>query len=181
MVAGFSPYQLVYGRNPKLPSTLSDELPALEGITTSEMVAKHLNASNSARRASIAAEISEKIQRALRHKVRTNGKVHQSGAHVYFKRDEQKEWKGPATVIGQDGKTVILMYGSNIVRAHETHVQEMPYSFERDTEEGRSALLDMLRHQKENEDEIRNGKKEIEAVVNPVENIEQDVSGSETL
>ena len=160
MVAGFSPYQLVYGRNPKLPCTLSDELPALEGTTTSEMVAKHLNASHSARKAFIAAETSEKIRRALKHKVRTNGKVHQSGAHVYFKRDEQKEWKGPATVIGQDGKTVILKYGSNIVRAHETHVQEIPYQFESDTEEGRNAQLVLLRHQKENEDKIRSDKKE---------------------
>ncbi|XP_045105480.1 uncharacterized protein LOC123500989 [Portunus trituberculatus] len=173
MVAGFSPYQLVYGRNPNLPCTLSDELPALEGTTTSEVVAKHLNASHSARKAFIAAETSEKIRRALRHKVRSSGKVHKSGAHVYFKRDEQKEWKGPATVIGQDGKTVILKYGSNIVRAHETHVQEMPYRFERDTAEGRSALLGMLRHKKENEDKIRSDKKEIEAVVNPVENMEK--------
>ena len=178
MVAGFSPYQLVYGRNPKLPCTLSDELPALEGTTSSEMVAKHLNASHSARKAFIAAETSEKIRRALKHKVRTNGKVLQSGAHVYFKRDEQKEWKGPATVIGQDGKTVILKYGSNIVRAHETHIQELPYSFQRDTEEGRNALLGMLRHRKENEVEIRSDRKEIEAVVNPVE---KNVSGSETV
>ena len=74
MVGGFSPYQLVYGRNPKLPSTLSDELPALEGTTSSEMVAKHLNASHSARKAFIAAEASEKIRRALRHKVKSTGK-----------------------------------------------------------------------------------------------------------
>ena len=62
MVGGFSPYQLVYGRNPKLPCIMSDELPALEGTTSSEMVAKHLNASHSARRDFIAAETSEKIR-----------------------------------------------------------------------------------------------------------------------
>ena len=43
MVGGYSPYQLVYGRNPKLPSVLSDELPALEGTTISEVFANHLN------------------------------------------------------------------------------------------------------------------------------------------
>lgn len=169
MVGGFSPYQLVYGRNPKLPCTLSDELPALEGTTTSEMVAKHLNASHSARKAFIAAETSEKIRRALKHKVRTTGRVFKNGEQVYFKREDQKEWKGPAVVIGQDGKTLILKYGSNIVRAHETHVQEIPYSFDRDTEEGRSALLDVLKHQRKNED-AESKKKEIEAVVNPVAN-----------
>lgn len=61
MTGGFSPYQLVYGRNPKLPCTMSDELPALEGTTSSEMVAKHINASHSARKAFIAAETSERI------------------------------------------------------------------------------------------------------------------------
>ncbi len=61
MVGGFSPYQLVFGRNPDLPCTLSDELPALEGITSSDIVVKHLNASHSSRKAFIATETSEKI------------------------------------------------------------------------------------------------------------------------
>lgn len=174
MVGGFSPYQLVYGRNPKLPCTLSDELPALEGITSSEMLAKHLNASHSARKAFITAETSEKIRRALRHKVRSTGREFKNGEKVYFKREEQKEWKGPATVIGHDGKTVILKYGSNIVRVHAIHVQEIPYSFDRNTEEGRNALLNMLRHQKEEEENTRKEKGEIEAVINPVGNIVDD-------
>jgi hypothetical protein len=35
-VNGFSPYQIVFGRNPNLPSAFSDKLPALEGQTTSK-------------------------------------------------------------------------------------------------------------------------------------------------
>ena len=41
---GYSPYQLVFGRKPNLPSLSNDQLPALEGISTSEIVADNLNA-----------------------------------------------------------------------------------------------------------------------------------------
>ncbi len=58
----------------------------------------------------------------------------------------EKSKRNGMEVIGQDGKTVILKYGSNIIRAHETHVQEKPYSFIRDTEEGKTTLLDMLKY-----------------------------------
>ena len=37
MVYGYSPYQLVFGVNPNLPSTLIDKPPALEGTTISEI------------------------------------------------------------------------------------------------------------------------------------------------
>lgn len=179
MVGGFSPYQLVYGWNPRLPCTMSDDLPALGG-TSSEMVAKHLNASHSARKAFISAETSDKIQWALRHKVRTTVGAFKNGDKVYFKREEKKEWKGPATVIGKDGKTLILKYGSYIVRAHETHVQKIPFSFNKDSEEGRKGLLEVLRHQREERKESTSNQKEIEAVVNSVVKIVEGKSSDKT-
>ena len=39
---GYSPNQLVFGRNPNLPSVLSDQVPALGGTTVSDIFAKHL-------------------------------------------------------------------------------------------------------------------------------------------
>ena len=161
MVGGFSPHQLVYGRNPRLPGVMNDELPALEGTSTSEVIARHLNACHAARKAFISAEASEKIRRALKGSVKQSRKQFTNGEKIYFKRPDRKEWSGPATVIGQDGKTVIVKYGAHIVRCHEVHVQEIPYSFERDTEKGRKELLEMVknnRHEKskdsnENEEE----------------------------
>lgn len=70
-VHGYSPYQLVFGRNPNIPSALTDQPPALEGTTTSEVVRNHINALYSARQAFTKAESSEKIRRALRKQVRT--------------------------------------------------------------------------------------------------------------
>ena len=43
-VRGFSPFQLVFGRNPNPPKILEEKPPALEGITSSEIVAKQITA-----------------------------------------------------------------------------------------------------------------------------------------
>ena len=41
---GFSPIQLVLGRNPNLPSVSTNRLPAMENQKKSEAVTKHLTA-----------------------------------------------------------------------------------------------------------------------------------------
>ena len=158
MVGGYSPYQLVFGRNPRLPCVMSDKPPALEGTTSSEVIAKHLNASHAARKGFITAEASEKIRRGLRLKIRPSGRVFSNGELVHFKREDLK-WKGPAKVIGHDGKTVILKYGSNIVRVHETRIKEVSYNFESDIENGKRALLELIKERRKS-DEKNGFKKE---------------------
>ena len=116
MVYGWSPYQLVYGSNPNLPGVLTDKPPALENTTISEKFARHLNALHSSRRAFVKAESSERIRRALRHKIRASGEYYQHGDRVYYKRDDDHRWKGPGIVIGQDGKVVFVRHGSIYVR-----------------------------------------------------------------
>ena len=61
----FSTNQLVFGRNPNLPSFLIDKLPALEGVFASEVVASSLNAMHAVRKQFIMSESSEKLRRAL--------------------------------------------------------------------------------------------------------------------
>ena len=118
-VHGFSPNQLVFGRNPNFPSVMHDKLPALEGKTTSEVVSDNLNAMHSARKAFIASEASEKIRRALRHNVGKSVDVkYITGDSVYYKRKDDAKWKGPGTVIGQDGQQVLVKHGSVYVRVH---------------------------------------------------------------
>ena len=63
---GYSSHQLVFGVNPNLPNIMNCNVPALEGSTSSETFAKHLNALHSARHAFIRSEADERIQRALR-------------------------------------------------------------------------------------------------------------------
>ena len=84
---GYSSHQLVFGQNPSVPGIMTDKLPALEGTTTSEVFAKHLNALHEARKAYIQTEANERIRRALRTMVRAAEQIYDHGDVVYYKRD----------------------------------------------------------------------------------------------
>ena len=58
---GYSPNQLVFRYNPNFPSFIESKLPALEGVTSSKLIASHLNALHSARKRFIETEADEKL------------------------------------------------------------------------------------------------------------------------
>lgn len=93
-----------------------DKPPALEGTTTSEALAKHLNALHMARRAFIESEADERIRRALRAKVRAAEEIFRHGDRVFYKREESSKWLGPGKVVFQDGKIVFVRHGGSFVR-----------------------------------------------------------------
>ena len=122
-IHGFSSYQLVFGRNPVLPSLLDSNLPALEGITESQIVADNLNAQHQARVEMIKLEASEKIRRALRAQTRTYSNTKfLSGEEVFYKRDDQKRWQGPGRVIGHDGSKVLIKIPTGLITVHSCRV-----------------------------------------------------------
>ena len=83
---GYSPNKLVFGKNPNFPSVLIDNPPALEGQTSSEIIANYLNAMHAARVAFIKSEACEKLRRAIRAKTRTaTSLIYEPGDIVYFK------------------------------------------------------------------------------------------------
>ena len=88
---GFSSYQLVFGKNPNLPNIMNDNLPALQGSTSSEILSEHLNALHAARQAFVKSEADERI-RALRSKVRVSEQVYKYGDRVYYRRDRHEKW-----------------------------------------------------------------------------------------
>ena len=92
---GFSSFQIVLGANPNLPNIMTDKLPAMEGLTSSEILAKHLNALHSARQAYIRSEADERIRRALRHQVRAVEERFEPGQRVLYKREGHNRWLGP--------------------------------------------------------------------------------------
>ena len=113
---GFSSYQLVFGQNPNLPNIMTDQVPALGGTTTSEVLSKHLNALHAARQAFVQSESDERIRRALRSKIRSSEQMFDHGESVYYKREGQNRWLGPAKVVFQDGKVVFVRHGGVFVR-----------------------------------------------------------------
>ena len=69
----------------------------------------HLNAMHAMRREFIRLESCEKVRRALRSKVRTHANIrYLSGEDVFYKREDETKWLGPARVIGQDGSKILL-------------------------------------------------------------------------
>ena len=83
----------MFGKNPNFPAVIENELPALEGVTSSKLIAEHLNAMHRARKAFIETESSEKLRRALRRKTRSaTGLIFDIGDLVYYKRNDSKYW-----------------------------------------------------------------------------------------
>ena len=89
---GFTPAQLAIGQNLRLSSALSDGLPALEGETTSSVIAEHLlNTIASARKAFASAQTSAKLKRALRKPIRSYcGAIYNHGDDVFYKLPDQR-------------------------------------------------------------------------------------------
>ena len=133
---GFSSHQLVFGQNPNLPGIMTDKLPALEGKTSSEVFAKHLNALHEARRAYIQTESNERVRRALRTKVRAAEQTFEKGDPVFYKREGKEKWLGPAHVLFQDGKVVFVRHGGIIIRVSPnrlTKILDKPVEKKTDT------------------------------------------------
>ena len=116
-VYGFSPNQLVFGRNPNLPVVETTGLPAWEKVEPNgESLRRHLKALNRARIAFVKAEAATKVKKALLAKVRTVSEDLDQGDIVFYRRDRDGEWKGPAKVIFQDNKVVFIRHGGSVVK-----------------------------------------------------------------
>ena len=123
---GYSPNQLVFGRNPNLPSVLTAKPPALRTCTPSYLIAEHLNALHLARKSFIESESSKRIKLALQRQTRTaTSKEFSIGNHVYYKRPDGKAWHGPATIAGIDGKIVLVRHGGYLLRVSPVHLQKV--------------------------------------------------------
>ena len=122
-VHGFSSNQLLFGYNPNFPNMLDNNLPALEGISCSNIVRENLNAMHIAREEFIKNESSSKIAKALKSQVRTHNDVrYKTGDLVYYKRGNDA-WKGPGSVIGQEGQQILIKHSSTYIRVHPCNVK----------------------------------------------------------
>ena len=127
-IHGFSPAQLVFGYNPMLPCVLEDKPPALNSESAyAEIIETNLKAQRQARIAHVQSESSERIRRALSKNIRTSGDIkYINGDSVYFRKNKDNKWRGPASVIGQDGQLVLVRLQSTWLRVHPCNLQLIP-------------------------------------------------------
>ena len=91
----------------------------LEGKTSSEIIANHLDAVHAARKAFIEAEASEKLRKTIKVKPRVStGMIYQPGDIVYYKRNDSNQCKGPGTVLGRENKQILVKHGGVYIRVH---------------------------------------------------------------
>lgn len=122
-VFGFSPNQLVFGRNIGLPAVHNDRMPA-RPTSSSEYITRNLIALHQARQAFVSQESCEKLRRALNKQTRTySNTVFHNGDSVYYKRQNSAEWHGPARVLGRDGAQFLLKHGGIYIRVHPCKMQ----------------------------------------------------------
>ena len=171
-VNGYSPHQLVFGKNPILPSILHDKLPALENQCHSEIMRENLNAMYSAKKNFVCLESSERLRRALRSKTRTHtGKIFQVGQSVYYKRPKcGNVWKGPGKVIGVDGEVVMIRHGGQGVRVHSSMVKIENSEFAEESED----VADIPNPKEAKDDKSDQGQKSPEKRVQFLENIDEE-------
>ena len=109
----YSANQRVFVKSINRPSVLTDALPVIEPTQTTEMVRRNLDAIHSAKENCIEAEWSKWIHRALRHKLGSYGDHRfENGEKVFYKIKGYKGWKGPDTVIGEEGKIALIRLNS---------------------------------------------------------------------
>ena len=120
-VSGFSPHQLVFGKNVNLPSSMNDQLSP--GYSTNPLIIEHLKALHSATESFMKAESSVKLRNALRKQTRHTREHFDLGQAVYYKRDNDIKWKGLSKRKGQDGLVVFIRHGGFYVKVHCPRVQ----------------------------------------------------------
>ena len=108
-VDGFCPFMLVFGRVPQHP-TLVDVNPGNneEIIDTQARWAEQYRAMMSAREAFTAAESDKVLRKGLEQRIYSDHSVIKVGDWIYFKRNIDRHWQGPAKLVMKNGKNLHL-------------------------------------------------------------------------
>ena len=127
---GYSPQQLIFGENPNIPTVLNATTPALENVTTSQLLRDHIVALASSRQQYLASESSDRFKRALKSKTCIYGGPFVNGQPVLYRKRTADTWHGPAVVLGTESRTVVLKHAGNVLRVHESRVRGLSPSQE---------------------------------------------------
>ena len=72
-----------------------------------------------AREAFAAAENDQLLRKALEQRIYTDLGDIQNGDWIYYKRNPDRSWRGPAKVVGVNGKKLFINQGVNMVMVNK--------------------------------------------------------------
>ena len=154
---GFSPFQVVFGRNPKLPCILTNDIAAMREEVVSNELMVNLNVLDRTRVRFNEAIADNAVKRMLRAKVRKNQTVFQPGDMVFWRatNDISKWLKGKVLTV--DGSVMWVRRGSNIRRVSTDMAVKVNEEFDKD-----GKLVDVERVETEAEERVstRRGRKQ---------------------
>ena len=125
--SGASPYQHVFGRNPKVPHDLLQEEPdvaASDAVMLESPLARSQEIRQAARRSVLEAQDSRALRAALHARPRPH-KEFKSGDWVYYWRTQKWEngklirggrWHGAAMVLGRIGRNLVVAHKRSLFR-----------------------------------------------------------------
>ena len=112
---GFSPLQIVMGRNPSFPG-LSDASPVISNFDSSSKVFGALKRLDQVRVKYRELDCNEKLKKIQTQKLNPSVEANYTmGDPVLFRDDQRKEWKRGTSLI-RYGKTLYLKYGNFLRR-----------------------------------------------------------------
>ena len=111
---GFSPKQLMYGRQGAVPG-ISDGNPAsMEPVSESEAFKRELVTRQKAEELFRKIECNDRIQKCLAQRTYGyNDNVYNNGDEVLFKENDKSRWSGPAKVTGTEGSKVRIIHAGH--------------------------------------------------------------------
>ena len=115
---GWSPMQVVYGRNPVLPSLVDSNPAQLKEEVLSDALMQNWNAMNEARVKYNESLADTQLKTMLKAKVRRNQTVFKAGDNVYWKATNHAlDWR-QGKVLAVDDKLLFVRQGSQLYRVH---------------------------------------------------------------
>ena len=121
-VHGFSPAQILTGKQPRMPGATADNAPpADESEVDSRAVEKSINLIQEARQAWAKTDNSNRLKRAMRVQP-SNLEKYETGENVHYKFGKDARWHGPGKVIGQENKIIYIKHGGHIISTSQSRV-----------------------------------------------------------
>ena len=119
-IHGFSPAQLVFGRNPSYPSLHSAGVAGMEEVELSTVIAEHIHAMHLAREMFVQCESDRVLAEALKRRVYVGAGEIYPGMWIFFK--QRRRWMGPVKVHSIDGKKLYAVRAGKLLTINRDDV-----------------------------------------------------------